>query len=74
MVDYFYTISYTLMHDGLRIFVALSAVFRLPIHGADAFCGYLQAMPLEAKPIYVHKPSHANYYDLTMEQLAEMRM
>ena len=22
----------------------------------------------------MHKPSHANYYDMTMEQLAEMRM
>ena len=26
MVDYFYTISYTLTHDGLRIFAALSLV------------------------------------------------
>jgi hypothetical protein len=32
--------SYTLTHDGLRIFAALSSAFRLPIHGADAFCGY----------------------------------
>ena len=73
MVDYFYTISYTLSHDGLRVFAALSASLRLPIHGADAFCGYLQSKPLEAKPIYVHKPSHANYYDMSMEQLAELR-
>jgi hypothetical protein len=66
--------SYTLTHDGLRIFAALSSAFRLPIHGADASCGYQQARQLEAKPIYVHKPSHASYYDLTMEQLAETRM
>ena len=66
--------SYTLTHDGLRIFAALSSAFRLPIHGADASCGYQQARQLEAKPIYVHKPSHANYYDLTMEQLTETRM
>ena len=46
--------SYTLTHDGLRIFAALSSAFRLSIHGADAFCGYQQARPLEAKPIYVH--------------------
>ena len=63
MIDYFYTISYTLSHDGLRIFAAISASLRLLIHGADAFCGYLQSRPLEAKPIYVHKPSHANYYE-----------
>jgi hypothetical protein len=63
-----------LTHDGLRIFAALSSAFRLPIHGADAFCGYQQARPLEAKPIYVHKPSHASYYDLTMEQVVETRM
>jgi hypothetical protein len=74
MIDYFYTISYTLSHDGLRIFAALSASLRLLIHGADAFCGYLQSKPLEAKPIYVHKPSHANYYDMSMEQLAELRL
>ena len=61
-------------HDGLRIFAALPSVFRLPIHGADAFRYYQQARPLEARPIYVHKPSHDNYYELTMEQLAETRM
>ena len=43
--------SYTLTHDGLRIFAALPSVFRLPIHGADAFRDYQQARPLEARPI-----------------------
>ena len=33
----------------------------------------MQSKPLEAKPIYVHKPSHVNYYDMNMEQLAELR-
>ena len=72
-VDYFFTTSYALTHDGFRFFYALSAVYKRPIKGADANCGYLQSKPLEKKPIYVYRPTHADYYSMSMEELAEFR-
>ena len=73
MVDYYFTTSYNLSHDGFRLFAAISSVFALEIGGMDATCGYLQSNPLTRKSAYVYKPSYADMFQLNMEELADIR-
>ena len=69
--DYGETFASTVSADGMRWFFALACSTNLQIYGWDATVGYLQA-DLEI-PVYAYLPSHHEYSELPMEELAVLR-
>ena len=69
--DFGETFASTVSADGMRWFFALACSTNLQIYGWDATTGYLQA---ELKiPVYAFLPSHHEYSELPMEELAVFR-
>jgi len=69
--DYGETFASTVSADGMRWFLALACSTNMQIFGWDATVGYLQA-DLEV-PVYAYLPSHHEYSELPMEELAVLR-
>jgi hypothetical protein len=69
--DFGETFASTVTADGMRWFFALACSANLPIFGWDATVGYLQAK-LDI-PVYAYLPSHHEYSELPMEDLAVLR-
>ena len=70
-IDFTYTFSTTIESETLRWFHSLACACRKVIYGCDAITGYLQSA--QRTELYAIKPSHADYLDMTMEELAVLR-
>ena len=70
--DYDETFSACISWDGIRWFAAAACVTGKVIKGLDAVTGFLQAR--EQFDLYAFLPSHAKYSDLSLEELAGVRM
>jgi hypothetical protein len=70
--DYDETFSSCISWDGIRWFAAIACVTGKMIKGLDAVTGFLQAK--EQFDLYAFLPSHARYSDLSLEELASVRM
>jgi hypothetical protein len=70
--DYDETFSSCISWDGIRWFAAVACVTGKMIKGLDAVTGFLQAK--EQFDLYAFLPSHAKYSDLSLEELASIRL
>ncbi len=69
--DFDETFSSCISWDGIRWFAAVACVTGKKIFGLDAVTGFLQAK--EQFDLYAFLPSHAQYSDLPLEDLAQVR-
>ena len=70
--DFDETFSSCISWDGIRWFAAVACVTGKKIFGLDAVTGFLQAK--EQFDLYAFLPSHAQYSDLSIEDLAKVRL
>ena len=70
--DFDETFSSCISWDGIRWFAAVACVTEKKIFGLDAVTGFLQAK--EQFNLYAFLPSHEQYSDLSLEDLAQVRM